>query len=505
MPVPRTTINNRMRFYEFKINESQGGIFRRAQEVSQGAEVKFKNAAKDQEIQLVKADVLPSTGLYATEADIDKGLRDYLAAAGVDLSSVQFTGDQTKAKAALVSIWKDTTTNQLKAFIKLAGKKSDGAAPIKQTNVEFEKQFGYGAQGKTAQRATLKLKPKDILQADTYMSLNSITNSVKQTIAKRSDLNENFKTNIVTMLQNVVSGSTTPTPGMAEYQSSLEIDLGETAAPIALLTGNLVGGDYLAAEKGLLAPLGLSWKSLKEILYPAAGSELIYDSYIKLDANNNLKVSSKDKKGGAAASITGLVVNVEQFPEKYEDVFTNKKFQQVFDILKIISNPENRYWTRKNKGINGPLILGVDQFKFISDEEAKIIVSMISKGLNLLPDDAFKKKLITANLKSLIEIKGAKYQDPAYNLGYHLLAALAKKISNTVNKNPSTGDLFRALLERSNMVQVKTNVKTQGDGAAFANFQVIYPPIFDGTFEMVADNNYMATRAPIGPLSFAIK
>ena len=33
-----------MRFYEFNIIESQGGIFRRAQEVGQGAEVKFKHA-----------------------------------------------------------------------------------------------------------------------------------------------------------------------------------------------------------------------------------------------------------------------------------------------------------------------------------------------------------------------------------------------------------------------------------------------------------------------------
>jgi hypothetical protein len=60
------------------------------------------------------------------------------------------------------------------------------------------------------------------------------------------------------------------------------------------------------------------------------------------------------------------------------------------------------------------------------------------------------------------------------------------------------------------MIQVKTTVKTtklkdMEDGAAFTNFTVVYPPIFTGQFLMEADNNYMATRLPIGPLSFKIK
>ena len=129
----------------------------------------------------------------------------------------------------------------------------------------------------------------------------------------------------------------------------------------------------------------------------------------------------------------------------------------------------------------------------------------MKKQIRIHPDAALKQRMITSNLHGLIKVKGAKFDDPAYNLGYHLLACVAKNIANIVNKDSSTSELFRAILERSNMVQVKTSVKKTGDGASFNQFTVIYPPIFSGTFLMIADNNYMATRKPIAPLSFAIK
>ena len=111
-----------MRFYEFKLNESQGGIFRRAQEVGQGAEVKFKNAESNKEISLQSAELVPPSGAYETEEEIDQGLKDYFQKTGVDISNVQFTGNPKTARAALVSIWKDLETNQLVSFVKLLKK-----------------------------------------------------------------------------------------------------------------------------------------------------------------------------------------------------------------------------------------------------------------------------------------------------------------------------------------------------------------------------------------------
>lgn len=500
-----------MRFFEFKpIIESQGGIFRRAQEVEQGAEVRFKNAENNQEIKLQSAEVFPQEGEYQTYEELDEQITAFLAMFQVAAENVQYSGSPEKSRAALVSVWTDLETGTPLAFIKLVKKKGAGAAPILQTNADFKKDFGYGAQNKTAQRATVNLKPKDVLTPDTWMDVNGIVDNVKSVVQERQDLDTVFKEGIYTMLENVASGSTDPAPGMGEFQSSLEIDLGETAAPISLITGNFVGGDYEKAEEYLLEPLGLTWSDLSQVMYPSSGSEHIYDSYIRLDKTTNLKVSSKDKKGGAAASITGLVAEVSKSPEKFADLLRNKKFSSTFKLLKIIANPENRYWNRPNKGINGPLILAVDHFKFLTEQDAQTIVSLINSKDRTDPETALTKGTINETLAGLVSVKGAKYQDPSYSLGCHLLAATAKNIANITNEDPTTGQLFRGLLERSNMIQVKTTVKTtkmtdMPDGAAFTKFQVVYPPIFTGQFLMEADNNYMATRLPIGPLSFKIK
>ena len=97
-----------MRAKEFII-ESQGGIFRRAQEVSQGTEVRFKNAQNNDEISLVSATMVPEQGAYATEEEIDQGLQAYLKPIlGPNFAQfTQFTGNPAKARAALVSIWKE--------------------------------------------------------------------------------------------------------------------------------------------------------------------------------------------------------------------------------------------------------------------------------------------------------------------------------------------------------------------------------------------------------------
>jgi hypothetical protein len=494
-----------MRAFEF-LQESQGGIFRRAQEVEQGAEIKFKNAQTNQEIKLVAAEVFPQTGEFKTYEELDQAVSDFCTMFEVPPENVQYAGKPERSRAAMVSIWSDLETGQPMAFVRLATKKSAGAAPIMQSNADFKKDFGYGAGGKTAQRQTLQLKPKDVLAFDEWLNPQGVVRSVANRLKTRDDLDENMKRGLVQLVSNVAKGVSDPVPGMGEFETSLEVDYGEVPAPIALITGNFVGGDYQKAEEGLLAPLGLRWGDLSNILYPKAGGEKIYDSYIQIDETNKLKVSSKDKKGGAAASITGLVDEINNNPEKFQDVLLNKKFGPLLEMLKVIANPENRYWTRKNKGINGPLILGVDTFKFIDDRDAKIIVGLMDSPNNRMhPEDAYKKKIITPNLMNIIKVKGAKYEDPSYNLGFHLMACVAKNIANTVNQDPNTDTLFRAILERSNMVQVKTTVRKMGDGAAFTNFTVIYPPVFKGRMVMVADNNYMATRKPIAPLSFAVK
>jgi hypothetical protein len=54
------------------------------------------------------------------------------------------------------------------------------------------------------------------------------------------------------------------------------------------------------------------------------------------------------------------------------------------------------------------------------------------------------------------------------------------------------------------MIQVKSRIAKGSGGAFFNSFQVIYPPVFDGIIKVVAGNNYMSTRRPVGKISFKI-
>ena len=476
-----------MRARDF-ILESSGGIIRRAQEVSQGKTVTF--AKGEQRINLDSTMVIPADPelRYETEQELEQGLKDALAELG-NPAVPYFSKATNKSGAALITLW-TTEDGQKLAFVKFANAKTPGAFPIKWSNSDFGRETGFQqADNKIAQRAQFKLKPTDLFQTDVDLSIASLPRNVKQ----RNDLSPEITTQINLLLENVLNGSTTPVPGAQEYMTTYEVDLGESAAPIALATGNFVSGSYQEAEEALLAPLGLKWSNINSVIFPGSGSEHLYDSYLRLGKGATLKVSSKDKKGGAAASVSGLIKEIESDPGRFKSITDNKSFQEILEIAKIIS-------AKENTAVIGPLKLAV-RFGILDANEAAEVQNRWGKGLPYTPDAAWAK---TPGIVAALKRKGAKFEDPAYDFGYHMLAGVAELVADRINQMPGLSDFFKAVLERSTMIQVKSRMQKSGNGATFTNFQVIYPPVFEGTIKVVAGNNYMATRRPVGKLSFKI-
>ncbi len=85
-----------------------------------------------------------------------------------------------------------------------------------------------------------------------------------------------------------------------------------------------------------------------------------------------------------------------------------------------------------------------------------------------------------------------------------LLLCATVSQAELVHQFKNIDSFFRAVLERSTMIQVKAKMQKSGTGAFFSNFTVIYPPVFSGGIKVVAGNNYMASRRPIGKISFKI-
>jgi hypothetical protein len=473
-----------MRAFEI-LTESEGGIIRRAQEVAQGKPVTF--AKGETTINLLSTRVIPEVEpKYENHQDLEQALKDALAAEG-NPTVLYFSKVKGKSGAALITLWQDDSKKKF-AFVKFADVKKPGAFPITWTNADFGRDTGFlQTNNKIAERAQFNLKPNALFATDIDIPVINLVNQIKP----REDLSPEINQQIKQLLSNVAKGSNQPVPGAEQYMTTYEVDLGESAAPIALVTGNFVTGSYKDAEQALLAPLGLTWKSIRSVLFPGGGSNLLYDSYLRLNKTTSLKVSSKDKKGGAAASVTGLLKDIQENPERFAEVTDKPNYQEILGIIRIIA---------ENSAIMGPLKLA-EQFQIIDATDAQNILANYGKGIKYQPTVPWTQ---TPGVRAAFKRKGAKFDDPAYDMGYHALAGVAELVGDKLNQMPGISDFFKAVLERSTMIQVKAGIAKGNGGASFNSFQVIYPPTFNGIIKVVVGNNYMSTRKPIGKISFKI-
>jgi len=472
-----------MRFNEI-IAESEGGIIRRSQEVKAGKTITF--AKGTDVLTLVDTFTVPEKGNKLPSKEELQSAIDQIVKANKATSIGVYGNIPTNGGSALLTFWKNST-GKLVVFTKIAQKKKPGAFPITWTNADFGRETGYQQTGnKISERAQFKMKPNELFTTDKDIPIIGLSDSIKS----RPDLPPEVEKQMKELLKNVETGKKVPVPGAEQYATTYEVDFGESAAPIALCTGHFVSGSYKEAEDNLLKPLGLSWNSIKSVTFPGSGANNLYDSYLRLNKTTTLRVSSKDKKGGAAAAVTGLVKDIQSNPERFSEITSKKQYQQIMKLVEIIAS---------NRADTGPLIIAV-RLGIIDQHDMDTIHSLLGQGIKYNT----RAKWLTTNLKNLFKRKGAKFDDPAYDVGYHLLACVAELVADHLNGLAGMSDFFKAILERSNMVQVKSNLESSAKGATFSNFQVIYPPVFDGTIKVVAGNNYMATRKPIGKISFKI-
>jgi hypothetical protein len=516
-----------MRAKEFILIESEGGMARRAEEAGRGKRVAFKNADGNV-INMIASQVFPQDADKRDNyQELVPEIMDYIQANNVaasnalTLPAMAGLSVPEKAGAALVMIFKDETSQKNIAWIALKPAKKPGAYPIFLQTKQFSDLTGYvqlsgkaGEEDKISgvqQRALTNLKPVGIIPTNTEIAVDDISTQVQGTIQGRDDLSDAIKQQVVQLLDAVSSGSTNPVPGAGDFAKSYEIDLGETAAPISLVKKKFLSGAWQQAEAGM----NVKFETATGVEFPNDPAEKLYDSYLKF-GDSIIRVSSKDKSGGAKASVSGVVDDISNYPDRYEGLFdpaTNPGFDKLLEIVKVIKDPDMSYvsdskqW-RRNGSIAGALQLGVTTGIINSDQAGKILTIIDSDQPHVSEEEL-------GDLKSLLRFKGTDDNTrPDYRIGWHLLAAVAAGTADKVNKEYRTDAFFKAVLERSNMLQIKTSLAqkpvkdTEGkqtNGAYFSNFEVIYPPVFTGTIRLDASSNFYATRRPVGKMGFAIK
>lgn len=380
--------------------------------------------------------------------------------------------------------------------------------PLFWKTIRFEEATGWvqGNAGKsaTAKAAVLKIDPSDLLEAEQMYDIAQVSDLIASgKMATRSDMPPELKSGIPKLLSDL-SSSVSPTPvlSLEKYEREIEVVLGETAAPIALMTGHRVSGAYNDVTEQLLQTMEppLTWQDFTQVVYGKKGGKV--EDCSVYAGNVKLMVSSKDSKGGAAASLTGFMETLEKLPDQFGPgtAFYNE-YSDIFTTLELI---------HKNTAVLG-ILQASENLGFIDETELEFIRSIYNTGRGKMSDvkgypnlptvleaKGLKGSTVVNNKgKTVVKGQGVDVNNPKYQLGYHLLGNLAVMIQKHFSKDQNrVTSLFKSVLNRADMVQVYTKVGKSNQGVWFEEFKVTWPPTFNGKIIILAD--HYTANAPAG-------
>lgn len=473
------------------------GIAAREKAVDGGTGAIFTNSTGET-IELQDIAYLPLEGRYEDDEKgpgsqkgkdkVQADIIDWIEAN--DISPKNFKMVNNPMPAAALTIWKNQDGETV-VFGRYATSIRSGSLGINWTNTQFARETGFVSGDKVTQTETLPLKPSDIFP-------DGKPRTIKQVLAGLRNLPDgtpdDLRKIIPEMVNSVARGKELYTAGSAEHRQAIENYVGEYAAAVALMTGNFVSGDYEAAQEQVLMPQGGDWSGMTMVQFPTSTTTTLVDSYLmSADQGVRIAISSKASKGGGAAASLWSVVKILQTKKKDFSPAFLRKHKELIQSLIILA---------ENSAIDGVYLTG-KLYGIISDADIKVINYLI-KSFHT------DEKILTVRLRKLAatyptadNLERTK-QHPNYNLGYRLLAAVARQVAIKLNKmNPT--DLFRGVLAKSSMVQVYAKTQKKGDALAFVDFNVVYPPQFDGLIEFDAQTNFYSTDKPKGRMTFKLK
>ena len=326
-----------------------------------------------------------------------------------------------------------------------------------------------------------KLKPADLYPP------NSTFSTPKEVVAslQQNPNNNQAVPKIVPGMQQLLSGEFPTFSDTKDMASAVTDDLGETIGPIAMVQGMSMGTGAEAARIDILGKDG-SFVGC-EINFPAAKNNGLVDSYLLHSSGIEIGISSKGDKG-ATASVKNISDGIEVARKKnMTDVL-----EQYADQVKVIEE------VGKLSSQQFPIKLGI-QMNLITVEQAQMILQLIKTSAKTLNTPPGEDTDVLRNFMSQIK---PQLNNPRYNVGYHILSVLARKVVTEINKDPKFGEACLKFLNISPLVQLHLKSKIVGNDVVVTGFESKYPPNFKGTVGLDASKVYAATGTN-GRVNFA--
>ena len=364
---------------------------------------------------------------------------------------------------------------------------------MKTVGIDLETKAAAGA---TGVHGAVNLGPREVGVTDRVINLNNLVSEVQNGVKNQSSIPDPEKVAVVELLENLGGNTVTINP---EYKANYEVQYGEVAAPLAITSGVNVSGSIQDAENILLNYLdpGVKFQSIQQVEFPENIAEQLIDSYLITPNGSKVGVSSKNNKGGAAASISSIIDTINNKMDLIEERVPTfrKRFKYYLNILKVMEG---------NPGKKVAFDVAA-AMKIITPQVAEQAYNAMLAG----PNDIESLKAIDNGKYYTLTIDYPGYKPTRthnmYQLHYHSTASLARMVAEKFNENTQeVKDFFGTVLESSNMIQVMTKLSEKEGQASFTDFNVIYPPTFTGGIELLAGSYFYATKPPAG-FTFKIK
>lgn len=248
----------------------------------------------------------------------------------------------------------------------------------------------------------------------------------------------------------------------------------EMLQPMALVMGKSVSGNATEAAQIFFGSPSFQGSVISFNDSPIGN---LYDSLLINGDGKQIKLSSKGKDG-AKASVVNLLRAVEELAQTPNGQKLQKKYGETIDILKTIDDGGHA---------GAPLKLAV-KYDIITPAEAAFVLKLRDYG----PQDSIEWPRGTKNIQNLYNSRKAKDMSRIIPLE-HMLAAIAYKVADYVNKNTNFSEAASTILNYSALVQIWTSLSSSGDNFVFS-FESKYPGEAVTGVLLDATKSYMSTQ-----------
>jgi hypothetical protein len=334
--------------------------------------------------------------------------------------------------------------------------------------------IGWKLQTAGAMKLDIGIDPQHLIKTDD--PFNGVIEVIQA--VKTNSAGTELSDSLVAALETIHTQQHPEFTGQISNLPALRDYFGEIMGPVALMS-EMVGGQADAARDDLLS--GQPWGSCS-IFWPMAMNAPLVDSYFTAPDGTRVGISSKGGKG-AKASVKNIYDAIAKAPDEMK-----AQYQTTVNIVNIVQS---------NSAKDGPFRLA-ELYQQLPQGLEQEVNGYIKEG----------KKDYAGISPAATELfnYGTPRQDvPGFNVGYALVALLAKKVTRLINEaGPEFGQGCVAFLNQSSIVQLYCKMGKNGQDARVTGWDAVYPPNFQGTVEIDGSKNYYSSRIG-GKFAFGFK